>query len=241
MTKERSVEFLLGLFVLAGIAAMAYLAIHLGAGNFLHKDTYLIEARFANVGGLNKGGSVLLAGVSIGRVESIRIDPSDFSAIVTLRILHNVRLPADTMASIKTSGLIGDKYVSLLPGADDATLQPGDRIVLTESAVDLESLIGKLAFGSVQDSTTQPPNSLEKNPTAPESNAPNLAEPSHPASNPLAEPQDSIPISLDQPHAPCDSSFSDQSIPNLTPHPSTTPEPSLLLAPEPPPNLDDQP
>ncbi|MCX7712777.1 MAG: outer membrane lipid asymmetry maintenance protein MlaD [Chthoniobacterales bacterium] len=150
MIKERYVEFFLGIFVLLGICAIGYLAIRLGAGSFVNHGSYLLEARFANVGGLNEGGSVLLAGVTVGRVEKIKIDPSDYSAIVSMRILDDVRLPRDTMASIKTSGLIGDKFVALLPGAEEDFLQPGERIVMTESAVDLESLIGKMAFGTVQ-------------------------------------------------------------------------------------------
>jgi phospholipid/cholesterol/gamma-HCH transport system substrate-binding protein len=91
----------------------------------------------------------MLAGVTVGRVENVRIEASDFSAIVTMRVLAGLRLPTDSMASIKTTGLIGDKYVSLSPGADDTNMEPGMRITLTESAVDLESLIGKMAFGSI--------------------------------------------------------------------------------------------
>ena len=77
------------------------------------------------------------------------MEPSDYSAIVTLRILSALRLPSDSMASIKTSGLIGDKFVALSPGAEETYLKPGARITMTESAVDLESLIGKMAFGAV--------------------------------------------------------------------------------------------
>jgi phospholipid/cholesterol/gamma-HCH transport system substrate-binding protein len=91
----------------------------------------------------------MVAGVTVGRVEGVRIEPSDFSAIVTMQVLAGLRLPTDSMASIKTTGLIGDKFVSLSPGAEEAYLKPGTRITLTESAVDLESLIGKMAFGSV--------------------------------------------------------------------------------------------
>jgi len=91
--------------------------------------------------------------VTVGRVESVRLDPADFSAIATLRIQSALKLPTDSMAAIKTTGLIGDKYVSLSPGADEACLQPGTRITMTESSVDLESLIGKMAFGSVEKET----------------------------------------------------------------------------------------
>jgi phospholipid/cholesterol/gamma-HCH transport system substrate-binding protein len=147
--KNTRLELSVGIFVLLGIAAVAYLTIKLGAGSLIRGDTYLIEARFANAGGLHPGSSVLLAGVTVGRVEEVRMDPSDYSAIARLRVSAKLRLPTDSMASIKTAGLIGDKYVSLSPGADDTYLAPGTRITMTESAIDLESLIGKMAFGSV--------------------------------------------------------------------------------------------
>lgn len=156
--KQSRLELFVGGFVLLGIAAVAYLTIKLGAGALLGGDTYVIEARFTNAGGLNSGGSVLVAGVPVGRVEGIRVDENDYSAIATLRLVSGLKLPTDSMASIKTTGLIGDKFVALAPGADDTWLEPGARITMTESAVDLESLIGKMAFGSVEkEENTQEP------------------------------------------------------------------------------------
>jgi len=156
--KKNNLELLVGIFVLLGIAAVAYLTIKLGSGSLAGGKTYVVEARFANAGGLHSGGSVMLAGVIVGRVEDVRMDPQDFSAIATLRIGGDVKLPTDSMASIKTSGLIGDKYVSLSPGADETIMAPKTRITMTESAVDLESLISKMAFGSVdKDKEEQPP------------------------------------------------------------------------------------
>ena len=137
--------------MLLGLAALVYLTVKLGAGEFVGGDAYAVEARFANTGGLNKGATVMLAGVNVGRVEEIRLDETDYSAIVDMRIRSGVRLPADTMASIKTSGLIGDKFVALAPGAEEEFLEPFSRIIMTESAVELESLISKMAFGSVKD------------------------------------------------------------------------------------------
>ena len=153
--KNTKLELSVGLFVVLGIAAIIYLTIQVGTGSMLSGDTYLIESRFANAGGLHSGSTVLLAGVTVGRVEGIRMESADYSAIVTLRVLSTLRLPTDSMASIKTTGLIGDKFVSLSPGADDTYLEPGSRITLTESAVDLESLIGKMAFGSVEKEKAQ--------------------------------------------------------------------------------------
>jgi phospholipid/cholesterol/gamma-HCH transport system substrate-binding protein len=155
--KKNNLELLVGIFVLLGIAAVAYLTIKLGSGSLTGGKTYLVEARFANAGGLHSGGSVMLAGVLVGRVEDVRMDPTDFCAIATLRIADEVKLPTDSMASIKTSGLIGDKYVSLSPGADETTMAPKTRITMTESAVDLESLISKMAFGSVEKEQEEQP------------------------------------------------------------------------------------
>ncbi len=149
MTQHR-LELLVGIFVILGIAAVAYLTVKLGSGSLVGGDTYLVEARFANAGGLNAGSSVLVAGVIVGRVEKVTMDHSDYSAIATLQVQTSLKLPTDSMACIKTTGLIGDKYVALLPGADEDYLEPGARITMTESSVDLESLIGKMAFGSVE-------------------------------------------------------------------------------------------
>lgn len=151
MTRDKRLELGVGFFVLLGLAAVVYLTLKLGAGALVGSDTYPLEARFTNTGGLNKGSTVMLGGVTIGRVEGIRLDPSDFSAIVEMSVLKDVRLPSDTMASIKTSGLIGDKFIALAPGAEEELLSPSDRILMTESAVELESLISKMAFGSVKE------------------------------------------------------------------------------------------
>jgi phospholipid/cholesterol/gamma-HCH transport system substrate-binding protein len=155
--RQTKLELLVGIFMVLGIAAVAYLTMKLGTGSLIGGDTYLVEARFANAGGLHSGSSVLLAGVTVGRVDAVRIDPADYSAIATLRIMTELRLPTDSMASIKTSGLIGDKYVSLSPGADETYLEPGTRITMTESSIDLESLIGKAAFGSFDKETDKEP------------------------------------------------------------------------------------
>ena len=153
--KKSNLELAVGIFVLLGLAAVAYLTIKLGSGSLVNGDTYLVEARFANAGGLHTGCSVLLSGVVVGRVDKIRMEPTDYSAIATLRVTSKLKLPTDSMASIKTSGLIGDKFVSLSPGADETYMSPGTRITMTESAVDLESLISKMAFGNVENKDSE--------------------------------------------------------------------------------------
>ena len=130
---QSKLELLVGGFVLLGLTAITYLTVKLGAGSLVGDDTYRIEARFANASGLDVGGSVYVAGVPVGRVESVRIEPSDYCAIVTISVLSGLNLPTDSMASIKTTGLIGDKYISLSPGADETLLKAGERITMTES------------------------------------------------------------------------------------------------------------
>lgn len=151
---QSKLDLIVGVFVLTGLAAVAYLALRIGAGNLVGSGTYVVQARFSNAGGLNPGSNVAIAGVSVGRVEAVRLNPADYSAFIELRLSQEVKLPADSIASIKTTGLIGDKYLALAPGADSRMIAPGGLITETESAVDLESLISRFAFGNVQ--TAQP-------------------------------------------------------------------------------------
>lgn len=155
--KQSGIDFFVGVFVVIGLAAVGYLTIKLGAGTLLGGDTYDIEARFDNVSGLNIGSNVVVAGVTVGRVQGIRVDSEDYSAIVDLRVTRGLNLPSDSMASIKTTGLIGDKYILLAPGAEEDFLSPNERIVMTESSVDIESLIGKMAFGKVEEASDPNP------------------------------------------------------------------------------------
>ena len=149
MNLSRSqLELLVGLFVLVGISAIAYLAVEIGAGSLVGSDTYSVKARFTNVGGLNRGASVMVAGVNVGRVEEIELDES-YRALVTLRLRKGLELPVDSLASVRTSGLIGDKFIALSPGVEEELLKPEDLITQTEPTVDLESLISRFAFGSV--------------------------------------------------------------------------------------------
>lgn len=161
--KSAHLEILVGVFALAALAAIGWLTLKVGTGSMPAGATYLVDARFANAGGLHSGSTVQLAGVTVGRVEGVRIEQADYSAIATLRLLDDLRLPTDSMASIKTSGLIGDKFVSLSPGADETWIEPGGLITMTESAVDLESLIGKVAFGEV-DNADDPSDELDAQP-----------------------------------------------------------------------------
>lgn len=148
--ENKSIEAAVGIFVILGMICVGYLTIKLGKMQVLGDNTYPIYARFESVGGLNPGAFVEMAGVRVGQVNSISLDNKDKVAVVKFKIKKNVTLSEDVIASISTSGLIGDKYVKLTPGGSDEILKPGGTITETESAVDLESLISKYVFGSVE-------------------------------------------------------------------------------------------
>jgi phospholipid/cholesterol/gamma-HCH transport system substrate-binding protein len=143
-----NIETAVGLFVLVGICCLAWLSIKLGKLEIVGGNYVPVHAEFASVSGLKKGVSVEIAGVDIGKVESITLD--DYKADVLMKIRTGVRLPEDTIASIRTRGLIGDKYVNLSPGASDRVIPPDGKIRETESAVDMEQLIGDFIHGSVK-------------------------------------------------------------------------------------------
>lgn len=141
-----------GIFVLIGILCVAYLTIKLGRMEVFSDKGFNLLARFDSVSGLRPGADIELAGVPVGRVTSIRLDPDPMrsQAIVELKLDKNLHLSDDSMASIKTSGLIGDKYVSLSRGGSETELKQGDTITETEAPMDLEALIAKYAFGGVK-------------------------------------------------------------------------------------------
>ena len=147
--KYTRIDLVVGTFVLAGLVAITWLALKIGGGALVGGDTTTVRARFSNLGGLAPGASVLISGVAVGKVEKVELDER-YAAIATLRVRKDVKLPSDTMAAIRSSGLIGDKHIALTPGADEALLQPDELITDTESAVDLESLISRFAFGGVK-------------------------------------------------------------------------------------------
>ena len=145
---ERSkVNIAVGIFVVMGVLALAYLSIKLGKVTILGGGGYVITADFPSVGGLKAGSSVEIAGVEIGRVDSIGL--ADYQARVVLRIEPGVQLQEDSIASIKTKGLIGEKYIRISPGGSDKTIPPGGRLREVEPPVDFEELLSKYIFGKV--------------------------------------------------------------------------------------------
>lgn len=147
--KRTSQEVWVGVFMAVGILAVGYLTVKLGRMELLQGDYYQLRARFQNVTGLKTGSSVEIAGVPVGRVSAISVNEKDFAALVTMKIRKGVVLTEDTIASVKTQGLIGDKFIKLSPGGAAATLKPGETMVETESAIDLEELISHYVMGKV--------------------------------------------------------------------------------------------
>lgn len=149
MKSSHQIEFTAGLFLLLGIAALIFLALHATDGGALKTGGYRVVAEFSNVGGLKPRANVSLGGVRVGAVESIDLDPQTFSARVVMVIGDRFRsLPADTSASILTSGILGDQYIGLEPGGAPDMLKDGDKIMITQSALVLEQLISRFLFNS---------------------------------------------------------------------------------------------
>lgn len=137
-------DLLVGVFVLAGFAALAYLSISLGGLTYAGPGGLVLYATFDEVGGLAARSPVVIGGVRVGEVESIVLDPEEFRARVKLNLDPDLKLPDDSSASIYTQGVLGDQYVSLQPGASEDLLAPGQEIPFTQSATVLERLIGRL-------------------------------------------------------------------------------------------------
>ena len=141
-----------GLFVVAGIGALLFLALKVGnMSSVSTADSYLISAHFDNIGGLKVRAPVKSAGVVVGRVSSLSLDDKTYEAEVALSIDKRYAFPKDTSAAILTSGLLGEQYIGLEAGGDSVKLKSGDRIKLTQSAVVLENLIGQFLFGKAQE------------------------------------------------------------------------------------------
>lgn len=152
---ERStVDLWVGAFVVAGIAALVVLALKVGnLSTYNVSETYQLQAYFANVGGLKPTASVRSAGVLVGRVAEIILDPERYEARVTMTIDKRYQFPADTFANIQTSGLLGENFIGLMPGGDDKMLKNGEVFKKTQSAMVLEDLIGQFIYGKTDSKT----------------------------------------------------------------------------------------
>jgi phospholipid/cholesterol/gamma-HCH transport system substrate-binding protein len=145
--RKFDLEMAVGIFVLIGVFCLVYISIRLGRLEVIGSGYYTVYADFEKAGGIKQGSSVEIAGVEVGKVKSIRLD--NYQARVELSIEKTVKLQEDTIASIRTKGLIGEKFVQITPGGSDRTIPAGGRIRETESAIDVEELVSKYIFGKV--------------------------------------------------------------------------------------------
>jgi phospholipid/cholesterol/gamma-HCH transport system substrate-binding protein len=152
-----TLDLWVGVFVALGFAALVFLAMKVGGSSELSgASTYAVTAPFDNVGGLKPRAPVKSAGVVVGRVGDIHFDSRNFRAIVRIDLNERYRFPRDTSASILTSGLLGEQYIGLDPGADTETLKNGDMLEITQSAVVLEKLIGQFMFNKAAETPSRP-------------------------------------------------------------------------------------
>jgi phospholipid/cholesterol/gamma-HCH transport system substrate-binding protein len=150
------IDLWVGIFVAAGLAGLLFLALKVGnLATFSANDTYQVQAKFANIGGLKVRGPVKSAGVVVGRVADIRFDNETYEAIVSMTIDAAYQFPRDTTAKILTSGILGEQYIGLEAGGDGVMLKNGDRLRLTQSAVVLENLISQFLFNKAAEGKPQ--------------------------------------------------------------------------------------
>ena len=148
--KKYSNETIAGIFVVIGLLCIGYMAVQLGNISIFGDDAYSLHARFTSVSGLRVGNPVQMVGMEIGRVSEFEMDQENQMAVVTLKIKNGIGIYDDAIASIKTAGLIGDKYVSIDAGGGGDLLENGDTITETEAPADIGDLISKYAFGDVE-------------------------------------------------------------------------------------------
>jgi phospholipid/cholesterol/gamma-HCH transport system substrate-binding protein len=144
-----------GIFVVLGLLCVGYMTVKLGKLNLWGNDTYSLTAKFSSVSGLRKGNPVHILGIDVGRVEQITMDQESQKAVVEIRIKNDIKIYDDAIASIKTEGLIGDKYLNIDPGGGGDLLKPNGIIVDTQAPIDIEQLISKYAFGEVKKDTKE--------------------------------------------------------------------------------------
>lgn len=145
--KRSALDIAVGVFVILGILALGWLSIRLGKVELWGGGNYVVTADFPSAGGLKTGSSIEIAGVQVGRVTAIRLD--NYQARIVMAIDNRVRLTEDSIASIKTKGLIGEKFIHLSPGGSEKIIKPNGKITEVEPPIDLEELLSKYVFGKV--------------------------------------------------------------------------------------------
>lgn len=146
--KRLTIETVVGLFLITGLVCFSYLAIKLGGVGLFDPESYTVKARFTSISGLKEGAVVEIAGVRVGKVANIELDYGEYEAIVELAIDRGVQIQDDAIASVRTSGVIGDKYLNITPGGSEEFVEDGMEIVETESSISLEELVSKYIFES---------------------------------------------------------------------------------------------
>ncbi len=146
--KQFHVEYAVGLFMLAGLLSLFWLAMELGGVTAAGDDTYILRARFVSASGLKPGADVELAGVVVGQVERVSFIADDYQAEIEMSLAKEVRLQEDAIASIRSTGIIGGKFLKITPGGSDILLSADDEIRETESSVNFEELLSKYIFSS---------------------------------------------------------------------------------------------
>jgi phospholipid/cholesterol/gamma-HCH transport system substrate-binding protein len=149
--KKYSIETTVGIFMIIGLVCVGYMTVKLGNISILGSDSYSIFARFNSVSGLRVGSPVEMLGIEVGTVNDFSMDQENQLAIVELRIKNGIKIYDDAIASVKTAGLIGDKYVSIDAGGSEDVLEPGGMITETESSIDIERIISNYAFGEIKE------------------------------------------------------------------------------------------
>ncbi len=145
--KRLNVELVVGMFLLLGFAGLVYLTVKVGGTTLGTGSSYELTAEFSSIAGIKEGAEVQIAGVTVGTVSNIALNGEAYSAVLTMNIEDNVELQEDSIASVKSSGLLGGKLISISPGGSDIILADGDEIIDTTPSISLEDLIGKYIFG----------------------------------------------------------------------------------------------
>jgi phospholipid/cholesterol/gamma-HCH transport system substrate-binding protein len=148
--QKLNIQLVTGIFVMLGIATFTYQAVTIGGASFTQRPGYTLNARFDNISGLREGAIVEAAGVRVGTVSGITLDADNYQAIVSLRIDEGVPVQEDAIVSIRTQGIIGEKYIKISPGGFDELLTDGMEVTETESAISLEELVSKYIFSGNQ-------------------------------------------------------------------------------------------
>lgn len=148
MNDKQHTELLVGIFMLAGIIAITFLALRLGDISLFNHDEYVIKAKFTSASGLREGAYVEMAGVTVGKVKKIEFDTKNYLAVVSMSIPGSILIPDDSIASIRTAGIIGDKFIKISAGGSEDMVEAGMEIVETEPSINLEELISKYIFES---------------------------------------------------------------------------------------------